>query len=47
VLNALAAIAVATDEGLSDAAILKGLAEFSGVGRRFQVFDGVAWVMRG
>jgi len=41
VLNALAAIAVATDEGLPDAAIVKGLAEFSGVGRRFQVFDGV------
>jgi UDP-N-acetylmuramate--alanine ligase len=41
VLNALAAIAVATDEGLPDAAILEGLAEFSGVGRRFQVFDGI------
>jgi len=41
VLNALAAIAVATDEGLPDAAIIRGLAEFSGVGRRFQVFDGI------
>ncbi len=37
VLNALAAIAVATDEGVSDAAIVKALAEFQGVGRRFQV----------
>ena len=38
VLNALATIAVATDEGLPDAAILQGLAEFQGVGRRFQVY---------
>ncbi|MCZ6887843.1 MAG: UDP-N-acetylmuramate--L-alanine ligase [Gammaproteobacteria bacterium] len=37
VLNALAAIAVATEEGVADAAIQKGLAEFRGVGRRFQV----------
>lgn len=36
VLNALAAIAVATDEGVEDAAIIKALAEFQGVGRRFQ-----------
>jgi len=36
VLNATAAIAVATDEGLDDAAISQALAEFSGVGRRFQ-----------
>lgn len=35
-LNALAAIAVATDEGISDQAIVKGLANFQGVGRRFQ-----------
>lgn len=35
-LNALAAIAVATDEGLSDQAIINGLANFQGVGRRFQ-----------
>ncbi|MBX3705141.1 MAG: UDP-N-acetylmuramate--L-alanine ligase [Pseudomonadales bacterium] len=41
VLNALAAIAVATDEGLPDAAILRGLREFSGVGRRFQVFEDI------
>ena len=37
VLNALAAIAVATDEGVADEAILRGLQGFSGVGRRFQV----------
>ncbi|MDA1073941.1 MAG: UDP-N-acetylmuramate--L-alanine ligase [Proteobacteria bacterium] len=37
VLNALAAIAVATDEGLSDEAISTGLENFSGVGRRFQI----------
>ncbi|MBY4676597.1 UDP-N-acetylmuramate--L-alanine ligase [Marinobacterium arenosum] len=37
VLNALAVIAVATDEGLSDAAICQGLKNFEGVGRRFQV----------
>ncbi|WP_150303306.1 UDP-N-acetylmuramate--L-alanine ligase [Pseudomonas saliphila] len=37
VLNALATIAVATEEGVSNAAIIKGLTEFEGVGRRFQV----------
>ena len=36
VLNALAAIAVATELGVSDAAIQTALAEFKGVGRRFQ-----------
>ncbi len=36
VLNSLAVIAVATDEGLADEAIVQGLANFSGVGRRFQ-----------
>ncbi|KAB2319967.1 UDP-N-acetylmuramate--L-alanine ligase [Betaproteobacteria bacterium SCN1] len=36
VQNALAAIAVATEVGASDAAIVKALAEFHGVGRRFQ-----------
>ena len=36
VLNALTAIAVATEVGVADAAILKALAEFKGVGRRFQ-----------
>lgn len=37
VLNALAAIGIATDEGVSDAAIARALEGFSGVGRRFQV----------
>ena len=36
VLNALAAIAVATEVGVADAAIIRALAEFKGVGRRFQ-----------
>ena len=36
VLNALAAIAVADEVGVSDEAIVKALAEFKGVGRRFQ-----------
>ncbi|MDP5237943.1 UDP-N-acetylmuramate--L-alanine ligase [Uliginosibacterium sp. 31-16] len=36
VLNALATIAVATELGVSDAAIQKGLEEFRGVGRRFE-----------
>ncbi len=35
--NAMAAIVVATDAGVSDEAILAGLAGFAGVGRRFQV----------
>ncbi|SOB76575.1 UDP-N-acetylmuramate--L-alanine ligase [Marinobacter sp. LV10R510-11A] len=38
VLNALAVIAVATDEGVADEAICRGLAVFEGVGRRFQVY---------
>ena len=38
ILNALAAITVATDEGLNDAAIRRGLEQFDGVGRRFQIF---------
>ena len=36
VLNALAVIAVAEEVGVADAAVLKALAEFRGVGRRFQ-----------
>jgi UDP-N-acetylmuramate--alanine ligase len=36
VLNALAAIAVAAELELPDVAVIKGLAEFNGVGRRFQ-----------
>ncbi len=42
VLNALAAIAVASELELSDAAMVKGLAEFRGVGRRFQRYGEVA-----
>lgn len=38
VLNATAAIAVATDEGCDDAAILRGLEKFQGVGRRFEIY---------
>lgn len=38
VLNALAAIAVATDERVPDTAIVDALAKFQGVGRRFQVY---------
>ncbi|WP_151703853.1 UDP-N-acetylmuramate--L-alanine ligase [Nitrincola alkalilacustris] len=37
VLNALATIAVATDEGIDDDAICRSLEKFGGVGRRFQV----------
>jgi UDP-N-acetylmuramate--alanine ligase len=37
VLNATAAIAIASEEGLSDDAILSALASFEGIGRRFQV----------
>ena len=36
-LNAAAAIAVATDEGIADSSIISGLAKFSGVGRRFEM----------
>ena len=42
VLNALAAIAVATEVGVADAAIIKALAEFRGVGRRFQSHGEIA-----
>ena len=40
-LNALAAIAVASDEGIADEAICGALAKFEGVGRRFQVLGDV------
>jgi len=42
VQNALAAIAVADEVGVPDAAIVKALAEFKGVGRRFQRYGEVA-----
>jgi UDP-N-acetylmuramate--alanine ligase len=41
VLNALAAIAVGTELGLRDEFIQKALAEFHGVGRRFQSYGEV------
>ncbi|PRF95984.1 UDP-N-acetylmuramate--L-alanine ligase [Burkholderia ambifaria] len=41
VQNALAAIAIATDLGVSDDAIQQALAEFNGVGRRFQRYGEV------
>lgn len=37
-LNAAAAIAVATDDGISDGDILKALENFQGVGRRFEQY---------
>lgn len=37
-LNATAAIAIASDEGVDDASICAGLAGFQGVGRRFEVY---------
>ncbi len=42
VLNALAAIAVATEVQVPDAAIVKALADFKGVGRRFQRYGEIA-----
>lgn len=42
VANALAAIAVATELNVDDAAILEALARFTGVGRRFQLHGDVA-----
>ena len=44
VLNALAAIAVGREVGAPDAAIAKALAEFAGVGRRFQRYGEVPMV---
>ena len=41
VRNALAAIAIATELGVSDEAIIKALKEFRGVGRRFQKYGEV------
>ena len=41
VLNALAVIAVGREAGAPDAAIAKALAEFSGVGRRFQRYGDI------
>ena len=44
VQNALAAIGVAVELGVPDAAVLKALAEFKGVGRRFQRYGEAALV---
>ncbi|MGF6526602.1 UDP-N-acetylmuramate--L-alanine ligase [Variovorax sp. PvP013] len=42
VLNALSVIAVAVELNVPDAAVLQGLADFKGVGRRFQSYGDVA-----
>lgn len=42
VLNALAAIAVAHELGVTDEAILRGLEQFQGIGRRFQNYGDIA-----
>jgi UDP-N-acetylmuramate--alanine ligase len=42
VLNALSAIAVAVELNIPDAAVIKALAEFKGVGRRFQRYGDLA-----
>ena len=42
VLNALSAIAVAVELNIADDAVLKALAEFRGVGRRFQSYGEIA-----
>lgn len=39
VLNALAAVAIATDEGIADTAIVEGLQSFLGVERRFEISE--------
>ncbi len=38
ILNALAAIALASDEGIDDAHIVQGMEQFQGVDRRFQLY---------
>jgi UDP-N-acetylmuramate--alanine ligase len=42
VLNATAAVAVATDDGIDDRAIIAGLERYQGVGRRFQQYGELA-----
>jgi UDP-N-acetylmuramate--alanine ligase len=42
VLNALAAIGVAVELGVEDAAVVRALSEFKGVGRRFQMYGEAA-----
>ena len=41
-LNAAAAVAVATDEGVADASIVDGLKKFAGVSRRFEMLGNYA-----
>ncbi len=43
VLNAIAAIAIATDEGLNDRDIIQGLENFQGIGRRFEMHDEISF----
>lgn len=47
VQNALAAIAVGTEVGVADEHITAALAEFKGVGRRFQRYGEIAWAEGG
>jgi UDP-N-acetylmuramate--alanine ligase len=42
-LNSLAAIAIATHLEVSDAAIIKSLGAFKGIGRRFSIYGDVSW----
>src|ERR1700734_2802967 len=43
VLNSLAAVAVATELGVADAAIQRALASFQGIERRLQQLGGIRW----
>ncbi|TAN53849.1 MAG: UDP-N-acetylmuramate--L-alanine ligase [Methylococcaceae bacterium] len=43
ILNALAAIAITGELGVPDAAMGKALAEFKGIGRRFQLNGDISW----
>lgn len=43
ILNALAAIAIATEVGVPDEAVVRALAEFKGIGRRFQLNGDLPW----
>lgn len=47
VLNALAAIAIASELNVPDAAIIKALKEFKGVGRRFERYGEIPVIPRG
>ncbi len=47
ILNALAAFAVAVDEGISESLIAEGLRQFEGVGRRFQVYGNYSVANKG